>query len=112
METIAVSELRASLMHVLRRIESGESLIITSRGRQIARLVPPESPANKARQALKKLRETAIIKEVLSPLEPVADLVPHSKRGRLEPHPVMSQIRLHYDPVEPLAEDEWPETSR
>ena len=43
--------------------------------------------------------------------KPVADLVPHQKRERLEPHPVMGQIRLHYDPVEPLAEDEWPKSA-
>ncbi len=44
--------------------------------------------------------------------KPVADLVPHRKRSRLEPHPVMRQIRINYDPIEPLAEDEWPESSR
>ena len=44
--------------------------------------------------------------------KPIADLVPHRKRSRLEPHPVMSQIRINYDPIEPLAEDEWPENSR
>ena len=44
--------------------------------------------------------------------KPVADLVPHRKRSRLEPHPVMSKIRINYDPIEPLAEDEWPEASR
>jgi prevent-host-death family protein len=37
--------------------------------------------------------------------KPVADLVPHRKRRRLEPHPVMSQIRIDYDPAEPLATD-------
>ncbi len=41
--------------------------------------------------------------------KPVADLVPHRKRNRLEPHPMMSQIRINYDPTEPLGEDEWPE---
>jgi prevent-host-death family protein len=44
--------------------------------------------------------------------KPVADLVPHRKRSRLEPHPVMSKIRINYDPIEPLAKDEWPESSR
>ena len=42
--------------------------------------------------------------------KPVADLVPHRKRSRLEPHPVMSKIRINYDPIEPLAADEWPES--
>lgn len=40
--------------------------------------------------------------------KPVADLVPHRKRSRLMPHPVMCQLRITYDPTEPLSEDEWP----
>jgi prevent-host-death family protein len=43
---------------------------------------------------------------------PVADIVPHRTRSRLAPHPVMQQIRLDYDPTEPLTADEWPEQSR
>jgi prevent-host-death family protein len=43
---------------------------------------------------------------------PVADLVPHRTRSRLTPHPVMQQIRIDYDPTEPLTADEWPEQSR
>jgi len=39
---------------------------------------------------------------------PVADLVPHGRPQRLEPHPVMRDIGIAYDPTEPLAEDEWP----
>jgi prevent-host-death family protein len=42
---------------------------------------------------------------------PVADLVPCRQRSRLTPHPVMSRVRINYDPTEPLAEDEWPITS-
>jgi prevent-host-death family protein len=41
--------------------------------------------------------------------KPIADLVPHRKRRRLEPHPIMRQMRFDYDPTEPLAENEWPE---
>lgn len=44
--------------------------------------------------------------------KPVADLVPHRKRSRLKPHPVMRNMRIDYDPTEPLSEDEWPENSR
>lgn len=43
--------------------------------------------------------------------KPVADLVPHKHPDRLAPHPVMSAIRIDYDPVEPLSDDEWPEIS-
>ena len=44
--------------------------------------------------------------------KPVADLVPHRKHNRLEPHPVMRNICIGYNPTESLAEDEWPESSR
>jgi prevent-host-death family protein len=44
--------------------------------------------------------------------KPVADLVPHKKVNRLKPHPVLSKIKINYDPTEPLSEDEWPKASR
>lgn len=37
--------------------------------------------------------------------EPIADLLPHRKRNRLEPHPQMSQIHIGYNPVETLSEE-------
>ena len=43
--------------------------------------------------------------------KPVADLVPHRRRSRLVPHPVMQWIRIDYDPTEPRTADEWPEQS-
>ena len=68
METIAVSELRTNLMCVLKQIESGTSITITARGREIARLVPPENSSDKAKKALKKLSKTAVIKDIISPI--------------------------------------------
>lgn len=44
--------------------------------------------------------------------EPVADLVPHRRVDRIKPHPVLGKIGIGYDPVEPLADDEWPEAAR
>ncbi len=44
--------------------------------------------------------------------KPIADLTPHRAVARTTLHPVMSKIKLHYDPTEPLAEDEWPEAER
>jgi prevent-host-death family protein len=43
--------------------------------------------------------------------KPVADLVPHERKDRITPHPVMSRISIKYDPTEPLNPDEWPETT-
>ena len=44
--------------------------------------------------------------------KPVTDLVPHRRTNRLKAHPVLSQIKIGYDPVEPLSDDEWPEAAR
>ncbi|MEA1972785.1 MAG: type II toxin-antitoxin system Phd/YefM family antitoxin [Candidatus Cloacimonadota bacterium] len=41
--------------------------------------------------------------------KPVADLIPHSRKTRRLPHPVMSAVRINYDPTEILSQDEWPE---
>lgn len=40
--------------------------------------------------------------------EPVADLSPHRKSSRLKPHSSLRNIKLKYDPTEPLSEADWP----
>jgi antitoxin (DNA-binding transcriptional repressor) of toxin-antitoxin stability system len=44
--------------------------------------------------------------------EPVADLVPHQRKSRVRPHPLLSRIKLGYNPVEPLSAEEWPEAEK
>lgn len=44
--------------------------------------------------------------------KPVADLVPHKRINRLKRDPVLSRVKINYDPTEPLSEDEWPEAAR
>ncbi len=39
----------------------------------------------------------------------VADLIPHKKKDRTKPHPMLSKIKVNYDPTEPLTENEWGE---
>jgi antitoxin (DNA-binding transcriptional repressor) of toxin-antitoxin stability system len=41
--------------------------------------------------------------------KPIANLIPHIKKNRRTPHPVMSDIKINYDPTETLDLDEWPE---
>lgn len=41
--------------------------------------------------------------------KPVAELVPHKKTDRLAYHPTLSKIKIHYDPVEELSNEEWGE---
>ena len=68
METVGVSKLRENLMMFLKKVQSGETVTITSRGHEVARLVPPESEIEEARKALQKLGETAVIGNILSPI--------------------------------------------
>jgi len=69
MESIAVSDFRANLMKILRQIEHGASLDITSRGKIVAKLVPPDYTRTLAREKLDALRETAKVYDVLSPID-------------------------------------------
>jgi prevent-host-death family protein len=41
--------------------------------------------------------------------EPIAELVPHKKRSRTKLHPIMSKIKINYNPTEELTENEWGE---
>lgn len=68
MKQVAVSEFRAHLVSFLKRVEGGEIITITSRGHEIAKIVPPDDKREKAKEALKKLGKTAIIEDVLSPI--------------------------------------------
>lgn len=68
MQAVAVSELRSHLPSFLRRVERGEIVVVVSRGREVARLMPPAASMLAARKALGKLRETCVVKDVLSPV--------------------------------------------
>ncbi|MBF0240712.1 MAG: type II toxin-antitoxin system prevent-host-death family antitoxin [SAR324 cluster bacterium] len=69
MEKIAVSEFRANLVGFLKRVERGEIITLTSRGQEVAKIVPPDNKMESARDALKKLQKTAVIGDILSPIE-------------------------------------------
>ena len=40
---------------------------------------------------------------------PVASLIPHKRAVRSDPHPLMRDVGIEYDPTAPLSSDEWPE---
>jgi prevent-host-death family protein len=69
MQQVGVSELRSNLTGFLRKVQRGQEIGITSRGRVIARLAPPSNSMKRARNALSVLRETARVGDVLSPVE-------------------------------------------
>jgi prevent-host-death family protein len=68
MFTIGISEFRANLNQILQKVQKGEIISITVRGAEVARLVPPDFAQLAAREELEKLRETALVGDVLSPV--------------------------------------------
>jgi prevent-host-death family protein len=44
--------------------------------------------------------------------EPIADLVPHKFINRIQPHPVLSNVKIKCDPTDPTSEEEWPKKFR
>ncbi len=69
MTTIAISEFRANMSRFLQQVQNGEIISLTQRGQEVARLVPPDLVPAMARQELEALRETAVIGDILSPIE-------------------------------------------
>lgn len=69
MISIGISEFRASMNTILQRVSNGEIVTVTSRGVEVAKLVPPDYARTAARQKLEQLRQTAVIGDVLSPLD-------------------------------------------
>lgn len=69
METIAVSEFRANIMKVLNAIKLGEKINITSRGKVIAKLVPPDDTIEDARKKLNEISKEAVLNDIISPIE-------------------------------------------
>lgn len=68
MITVGVNTLRKNLTTFLKKVGNGESVTITSRGQEIALLVPPEKKVERARQLLAELRKTAYVGDVISPV--------------------------------------------
>ncbi len=65
---VSVSDLRQNLPAFLKRVQAGEYLQITSRGRVIARIEPERDPAEEARQWLLALRDRVCMGDVVSPI--------------------------------------------
>ena len=69
METIGVSKLRENLPSYIKKVQQGHTITITSHGNRIAMLVPVKAEIETSRNALRKLRETAYIGDVVSPID-------------------------------------------
>jgi len=68
MISIGMSEFRANMNRILQKVQNGEIITLTSRGTEVARLVPPDFAQATARKELEQLRQTAVVGDVLSPV--------------------------------------------
>jgi prevent-host-death family protein len=69
MTSVAISEFRANMSAILQQVQNGEIISLTQRGTEIARLIPPDFVQLAAQQQLEALRETAVVGDVLSPID-------------------------------------------
>jgi prevent-host-death family protein len=69
MEKVNISTLRENLSIFLKKVQKGQVITITSRGHEMAKLVPVEDKREKSREILRKLGEKAIIGDILSPID-------------------------------------------
>ena len=67
MVQVAVSEFRGHLNKYLNAVQRGETIVLTSRNHEVARVVAPLDKKTQAQETLKELRKTARVGDVLSP---------------------------------------------
>lgn len=68
MEKVCVSTLRENLSIFLKKVQKGQVITITSRGREMAKLVPAEDSRDKSREVLRELGKNAFIGDIISPI--------------------------------------------
>ena len=61
MQTAAISELKARLSEYLNKVKAGAEVLITDRGKPVARLVPVHRAAT-LKESLKKMEKQGLIK--------------------------------------------------
>jgi len=69
MERVSISKLRENLSIFLKKVQRGEVITITSRGYDMARLVPLEDKRVKSRKILRELGKNASIGDIISPID-------------------------------------------
>jgi prevent-host-death family protein len=69
MLTVNVTEFRKYLPAYLKRVQQGDEIQLTNRGKVIARIVPEEDEVEAARKRLEAIRGTAIVGDIFGPIE-------------------------------------------
>ncbi len=68
MDTISIDEINDHVPELITKIQTGEIISVTLKGLEIAKLVPPDYSFRVARKRLEALRKTAVIGDILSPI--------------------------------------------
>lgn len=68
MRQINITELRNHLPAYIGRVKKGEQLLVTSRGKVVASLVPVRDERETARKRLAELRACCTVGDVVSPI--------------------------------------------
>jgi prevent-host-death family protein len=89
MASIGVRELRQRASELLRRVEQGETIEVTDRGRRVAILSPP--PEGSPLECLRALGDVESAKGDLDELPDPLVLAPATKR----PSAVLTRLRQH-----------------
>ena len=69
MEKIAVSTLRENLSVYLKKVQNGQAITITIRGRETAILVPIKNKKKQSVKILQDLGQSAVIGDIVSPID-------------------------------------------
>ncbi len=68
MLSVEISEFSANINLILQKVQQGEFISLTSRGVEVARLIPPGHAQLAASRKFEQLRQTAAVGDVSSPL--------------------------------------------
>lgn len=68
MKTLGISALKSSLQETLEQVKAGDSVLVTERGRAIARIVPVREGLDEA--VLERMIRSGAIRPPLQPLDP------------------------------------------
>lgn len=74
MISAGIRELRNALSRYVRRVEAGERIAVTARGRVVAELVPPTGGAQAPSPRYKALVTAGVIRPAVESGDPLADL--------------------------------------
>ena len=86
MTSVNVTEAKAKLSAVLRRVKRGETIVITERGRPIARLGPALPQDETEDERIRRLEETGVILPPRNPMSKREWIRFVMKRGPKDPH--------------------------